>query len=304
MEKKKITVWKNGKHTGFTHKSSKEMKQHTKKNHKQETLEKSGPVPMFARPIDHQQKIKQFPQQKRHDIRTFKPIIIAVISALVIGTGLGVIMLNMITNINDHVSNGSAQHVSPVTDNSDTHTEETSDQIEVTLDAISAYILQGGVFSEQENAEASADLFQAAGFPTSIWNRDDNYYLLIGATKTKDQAEELALELEQQSLDVFVKEWSTTDHDISLTEEEHRWIQSFVTTWNETLDVVSQNGDFPIEKWQKLADEYSGDSTLLSEISLHVDHVVATNGEENSILKKQHLLMEMWKEYESLNNTS
>lgn len=308
MEKSKITVSKNGKHTGFNDPSKKDTTERSHLSHKEDALGKDSSINMFARPDERGGKIRQFPIQKKGNVRTFRPIIVAIVCALVIGTGLGVIMLNMITNINDQVSHGSVQNIPPVAnDNTEREqTEETKKQhTTVALESISAHVLQGGVFTEQENAEASAKLFDHAGFPTSIWNRDDNYYLFVGLAKTKEQAQEIGSEMTDDTLEIFVKEWTTKQTELSLTDEEQSWIQSFVKVWNESLDGLSEpQEEFPIENWQALADKFPDDTTSLTNLGALVNDVIDQDNKEISIFSRQHMLLMMWKQYDALHTSS
>lgn len=306
MEKKKITVWKNGKHIGFSQRPQKNKKLLSNSIRHKESLDQDDSIRMIARPVDDQHKIKQFPIQRKGHIRTFKPFIIATISALVIGTSLGIMMLNMITNVNHHVNQTPSQTIAPLPEedvNKDGDEKIGNEQISsVSLDAISAYVLQGGVFSERENAETSAKVFGDAGFPTSIWSRENNYYLIVGIANTKEKAQEIGIELDQHDLETFVKEWHTKEMDLQLSEEEHTWLTSFVNVWNNSLDSVDNLEEFSLDTWKELANNFPSNTSVLAHIGQQLNEM---NQEDiTSSYDMQHVLLLMWRSYEELDNGS
>src|SRR5699024_1683635 len=133
----------------------------------------------------------------------FNRVVSSISAAIFIGSILGFIMLNLFGNINalcNHGNNPEATNAVAADKDTEKKSNASDEQ-----KAITAYVLQGGVFSEKANADQWAESFKQAGFPAMIWERDDQYYLLTGIADTEEQAKKIAASIKEQNMDVFVK---------------------------------------------------------------------------------------------------
>src|SRR5699024_3163233 len=109
--------------------------------------------------------------------------------------------------------------------------EQPENKVMMTLKQMKAYVIQLGVFSEQENADIWSKTYAQAGFPSISFQRENQYFLFTGVANTEEKAKEFAEILLKEEIEVYVKEWETDEKEIKLTEEESKWIQLFQEQW-------------------------------------------------------------------------
>ncbi|RKQ17945.1 SPOR domain-containing protein [Oceanobacillus bengalensis] len=292
MDKRKsIIVKQNGKVTKIIEHKAKNI--HTSNQEAAATLKESGDdqIPAYERKTDLK-KVKPF--KKSSKFSTFKPIAIAITSAIIIGLVLSVIMFQVFVNVEDG-SAGQALTSVPVSNaDEEVAVNDTDKPIGTSvysIDSIQAFVLQAGVFSEMANAEEWATQFQQAGAPTLIWEKDNQYFLLVGVSETKEQAEKIATELSTADHDIFVKEWSTNSYEIELTEEENEWLQHFRESWLSAVQLVSENNTLTQAHFETNLEGSEKLSTLLEETKAI---------EEVSGREAQQVLLHLLMEYEKL----
>lgn len=246
-------------------------------------------LPAFTRKPD---KINSLPEKKARG--AIKPIVLAIVAAVIIGSVLGFIMLNMIAGIDDNASKTGGQQTAA---NADTDDKEHPDA--AGEEVMSAYVLQGGVFTEKENADKWAEKFTQAGFPAVIWEKESQYYLLTGIADSEEQAKEQAGEMQSSELDAFAKEWETAEMDETLSETEIGWLGDFQSQWSHTLTSITKGNDTAPDKWQKLLDSQPEDSEVATGLAKEIEDSL-TAMEKADKQEVQDRLLSMWKKYDSL----
>src|SRR5690625_614444 len=108
-----------------------------------------------------------------------KQFILAITSSVFIGVIFGIIILNMIKQEEQHhalLSNTGNGDIGSEED-SDNEKNTNNDHVDSTkLDSINVFVVQGGVFSEEENAKEWEEKFNNIQFPAMRWYRDQNYF--------------------------------------------------------------------------------------------------------------------------------
>ncbi|HEX6592991.1 MAG TPA: hypothetical protein VF095_00175 [Bacillota bacterium] len=230
--------------------------------------------------------------------RQWKPVIVACIAAIVIGSVLGFMMMNMFGNLESDVVH-SNDHP-PIKQKQLTENEqktEASQRDRVTLRAIRTYVLQGGVFSEEKNAQALAKDFQKKNIHTVQWNRDQQFYLFSGLAHTPHEAEQMEQLLLDKGVDVYVKEWVIPEIELQLADEDDQWLQSFHKQWEETVQAWGNGGEVPSEEWKKLLKDSPSPTdlaTFIQALQPHVDQL----SEADDGLEVASLLLQLLYEYE------
>lgn len=160
------------------------------------------------------------------------PIFLTILTAGAVGTVLGMFIINLFTGIeNEQVG----EDRNP-TSTSAVTAQGTNDQVHAgSLPVLAGYVLQAGLFEEQANAEEWQQTYTSAGQPAFIWERDEQYFLLIGIYHTEDQAKQRAVELQGEGFDVFVKAWQTTEKELELPEDASAWIGQFGQVFEDAL---------------------------------------------------------------------
>ncbi|GAB3797187.1 SPOR domain-containing protein [Virgibacillus kimchii] len=234
--------------------------------------------------------------KKRQNANLVKPVMLAVISALVIGSILGIIMLRMFVTMDGSPglsgnNNPAAVSMDDAGEENTEHTLENELQTKE-LDAIDAYVLQAGVFSERENAEKLAESYEAANIPVMIWNRDDLYYLFAGVTSTAEEAEKAAGQLEAKELELYSKAWDTDAVELLLTGNEEEWLHAYTTWWHQAI--AADAGEESASDLEQLTETFTDESNELTGLYEKLEVVQR----ENEITDKN--LLELWHIYETL----
>lgn len=253
------------------------------------TLQESNedPIPVFARSSDTD--IKR--PEKDSKFSYFKPIIIAILSAIVIGSILGFIMLRMFVGIETELSSQSSNTLPIVDKDQDNESAETNQS---SLESIEAYVLQGGVFSEQANAEAWNKKFEDAGLSSMIWEKENQFFLLLGLANEKEQAKNILETVKKDAdLDVFVKGWSTDKVKAELSKEEAEWFQSFRDQWTKALSEVSSQEALTPSSWENVVANYPKESDRAKPLAEAISNVKKAEGTQAQID-----LLHLWNVYD------
>lgn len=207
---------------------------------------------------------------------TFKPILIAVFSAIIIGSGLGLFMLNMFVEIG-HGLNETTGNLPAITDDADANEGDSSAKgTMVTVEPINAFVLQAGVFSGKANADEMAATFKASGFSTMIWKKGNQYFLLAGIAESKQQAEQLASNFGEHKLEVYVKKWHTDSKKVQLSNAEADWIQLYKEQWNKSIASLSSKSHVSKSGWTNVVNSIPEQKDTISEFASFVKSKVTT----------------------------
>lgn len=261
-------------------------------------------VPTFTRNYEIDELSRM--QKITHHIKKLKPFLIAMFSALFIGSVLGFVMLNFLTNVNDQPNNAQQHAVSnQATVENETYSAEAQpdeQQTEYNLNAMRSHVLQVGVFNEKENAEMWMSTYTSNGLPMSLWQRDEQYFLFAGIAATKNAADLIASEIESEDVEIYVKEWETPEYKVNVSKREYQWLQSFQEQWEQSLQEVSTNGSMNNEEWQNLIEQASLEDVhiepLLNELTNWIDDLM----DKNDPVLEQEFLLDIWQQFISVVN--
>lgn len=292
-KRRPIIVWKNGKKTKMRRLKINDNK--PKHSFKKDSDEKNNRKPdSFIHPIS----ISKNRHNKQRVSKRVKTVIVAFLSAIIIGTILGFIMLHMMTNINGSYRADSSTNVNEVKSNSANATTS------IELEEMNAYVVQAGVFSETSNAKEWAITYEEAGLQTVTWEREDHYYLLIGLTSTLEEARQLEIELQSYGFDFFIKEWKTNSQKINTTDEESQWIEAFQTKWQETLKNIYEENELTVDGWQQLLREAPSENQYSNVHEILAYYFKESDMQHASEHEIQIMLLNMWKEFEQVLETN
>ncbi|WP_096269581.1 SPOR domain-containing protein [Paucisalibacillus globulus] len=247
----------------------------------------------FAREYDPTLKLSKTKNQNTN-LNMFKPIIIAIISAITIGSIMGFVMLKIIVNFDNDVNATPAYQTIPGQgqddQNKSVEDETTSGGTLITLDPMSAFVLQGGVFSSASNAEAESSKFIDQGYSPVIWEKDSQYYLLVSSGLSKEDLQDDINVLVGSGIDVYAKEWVIGESKIKLSEEESNWVSSFQDQWN----IATGKGLIEVDTWNKMVEQApKGTESFNSFVTSLKEQLTSFNDNNPG-----QLLLAMWKSYD------
>ena len=237
----------------------------------------------------------------------FKPILTAGISAIMIGTIMGMIMIHLFTNLTDAGEPEDHTAVTSTLPKEDEQTKEEADEGnnekegQAVLSGMNAYVLQAGVFSNQENADDSAKEYDEAGLITVIWERDEQYYVLVGISETKERGIDVAKEVGGNDLDIYVKEWMTEKSQAKLDKSDEQWMKTFEKQWETTLGLLEKEKKIPVEEWASLIKKPQLQSESVQAIEETINEFLKDGETELSVQEAQRLLIKSWEQYERIN---
>ena len=271
-------------------------------NHNKDALKTSGTYYK----INDVKKAKQIedniikPPSKRMNSQFVKKISIAIISALIIGTVSGILILNVIVNPEESVGNEYESIASTKGISTDPNKALESElKRDYNAPSLQAYTLQLGVFSDAINAEQFVSSLKQSDLPLVIWPKDNLQYVLVGLAPDKETIRDLAEEILGESIDWFIKEWSNEPFQLKLTSDEIAWLELFVEQWKNTLQ-KNNPMDSIQENWQILKDNYPEKSETLKPINEQINKFI--KNEIKNPFEIAEFLILTWLNYTNLPN--
>ncbi|GAA0442398.1 hypothetical protein GCM10008983_19320 [Lentibacillus halophilus] len=248
MVKKNLFVWMDGQKARLKNKHASPDKKYTIKefNREQAASIDDSDIPELVKRkgVDGNDS---YYSSRKSKLKPFKPLLLASISAIIIGSFLGIVMLQLFVDIDKRMSQQNASI--PMADDNDKKNE--TEQMETaTIESQTAFVLQAGKFTEKPNADKMAKAFQQAGFAAMIWKKNDSFFVLSGIAETEEHASHLADTMTDKGLKVYVKPWKTSEKETRLQQAEKKWLQTYRTQWNKALETVSKGNNVAAEGWK------------------------------------------------------
>ncbi|SFA68905.1 Sporulation related domain-containing protein [Lentibacillus halodurans] len=310
---KKIVVWMNGTKTKLTRYDEAPDEQYSIKEFNKEqaaAVEDSDIPELIRQDSDEPDSEVYFTRKSR--FRAFKPFLIAALSAIVIGSVLGFFMLNMFVDINDDIGRqGDAPPLAAAGDEDGDEGSSNSDKGDnagsgsddaassAAIDAVNVFVLQAGKFGEQANADEMAATFQESGYPAMVWEKGEFFFVLSGITDSKQQAAQLANELSDENLEVYVKEWGTESGEMDLPDEEKEWLQTYEQQWNDALDSVNDGNQLSQDAWADVIDEIPENTERITEFADFLREQHQQMGQADK-WQDQVILLSLWEQFNQL----
>ena len=216
--------------------------------------------------------------------RRVKQALIALSSSLLIGITFGLIFLSMVKQEEPAMAN--TLHMTTTDDE-----ENTTDVNTYAIESFYFYVVQAGVFSEEENAQALVDELHALSYPAYIWERENQYFVLAGIEQTEERAGTLTDKMKEDGIDVFVKQWDMEAKASQFSEEDIVFLQNFLDLWNET---VHPEADFKMNEWIELTE-----MSITEEVA-GIQNVILSKVANITNQNKEIILLEFMNEYDHL----
>ncbi|TRM12835.1 SPOR domain-containing protein [Lentibacillus cibarius] len=303
MGKKKLFVWLSGQKSRMQRNQSIPDGKYSIKEFSKEhaaTMEDSDIPELIRKESDDEDGGFYF--SGKSGLKPFKPFLFASISAIIIGSVLGVFMLNLFVDINQGMSQ--QNDPVPVADNKDEDNEANKSGKDKTASSMAikpttAYVLQAGKFGEKANADEMAKTFSQAGFSAIVWEKGDYFFTLSGIAETENQGTQLANEMTDKGLEVYVKEWSSPASEIQLSKSEKQWVQAYQAQWKDTLAAVSNGGRISAEKWKEIVNGTPKETEHIANFTAFLEEKYQQMGQADK-RQSQMLLLNLWKQFNHL----
>lgn len=188
-------------------------------------------------------------------------IFLIVICAIAIGTIFGMTMLNMV--LPDERSMQSS--VPPTEQKQGNIPAAANGDKEVKLPPLTAYVVQAGIYSSKETAQAEQEKLRKNGLPAQAidmgkMGMDGKYALFIGISNSMNGAKNLSHELGNGEIETFAKEITTAEKTVKGVEEEEKKLLELAPNLFQTISgnmedlktsTLSQEKKAAFAKWDK-----------------------------------------------------
>ncbi|MGM0844077.1 MAG: hypothetical protein ACQEUT_03795 [Bacillota bacterium] len=131
-------------------------------------------------------------------------IIYTLVGAVAVSLIFGFIILNVITN--GEQSAPAIQLQEPGSASTDEGDTPSAAGGSISLKSLNASVLQGGVYTTADSANAMKASLEAKGLPVILMEMDGNRYLFIGAAGDLEGAKAIGKKLTEQNVEVYAKD--------------------------------------------------------------------------------------------------
>ncbi|EDL64692.1 hypothetical protein [Bacillus sp. SG-1] len=225
-------------------------------------LPDEDPAPKEFKKINYVQKNKG---KKRFGVKQITPgiarIIYTLVGAVAVSLIFGFIILNVITDGEQSIPAVQLQEAADV--NKDGKETPSAAGGTITIDSLTASVLQGGVYTTTDSANTMKASLEAKGIPTMMIEMDGNLFLFIGTAGDLEGAKAMGKKLSNQDVEVYAKDIVLPDKNVAGTKADADFIEKSKAVFA-ALAVESSNaytnGSINEEKLNEI-------STLLNDLS-------------------------------------
>ncbi|MDR7001483.1 SPOR domain-containing protein [Neobacillus niacini] len=170
---------------------------------------------------------------KKKDGNGFRSIAVSAVFAIILGTGFGFLMLKLV--LNEHSNKPTTEQVLTEGQGSEKTDTPAATGASAAVKPLNTFVIQGGVYSSKDGAEATANQLAKKGVPSQSIDIGGSQYLFLGVASTIDDAKKLSSNLKDQGIaDVWAKPLSITQKDI-------KGVNAADKTFLETAGAIYQN---------------------------------------------------------------
>lgn len=151
---------------------------------------------------------------KKKDGNGFRSIIISAVFAIVLGTGFGFLMLKLV--LTEHSNKPATEQVLTEEQGTEKAAIPPSTRATASVKPLTTFVIQGGVFSSKDGAQATANQLAEKGVPAQSVEIDGKEYLFLGVASTIDDAKKIGSNYKDDGIaDVWAKSLSVEQKDIN-----------------------------------------------------------------------------------------
>lgn len=154
-------------------------------------------------------------KQKNNNPFPFKTFLLAIISALVIGTSFGLMVLHLFTDNQQIPTSGTNQPIEVgTTDETDRKEDPVGNADSVTIATVSelsVFLVQGGVYSTADAVTPILEQMKGKGLAGIVLNQEGKYYLFLGIGSSDQAAKTIRTSFEADIEGAFVKNLITPE---------------------------------------------------------------------------------------------
>ncbi|MBE4908146.1 hypothetical protein IMZ08_08775 [Bacillus luteolus] len=202
-----------------------------------------------------------------------KSFLISVVLGVLIGTGFGLIVLNLLTDdiIQEQVSSSNPQggtvgqkaageEEEKPTASDDNKQKDGVNTIPFKVGTLNPVVIQAGIFSTLDSGQLIVDKIKNLGYSAVILENADTYIVLGGIGSNVDLVKQMSSVYAENNTEHFVKPITINGGDYqNVPEIESQYIGKTIPLYNELASISSSliaGSDITSEKWQQVVGLY------------------------------------------------
>lgn len=202
-----------------------------------------------------------------------KSFFVSIVLGVLIGTGFGLIVLNLLTDdiIQEQVAStnpqGGTVGQKPSGDNEenpsaiDDNKQKEDNTIPLKVAPLNPVVIQAGIFSTLDSGQLIADKIKNLGYSAVILENADTYIVLGGIGSNVDLVKKMSSVYAEKNQEYFVKPITIIGGDFqNVPEKESQYIGKAIPLYNELASISSNllaGSDITTEKWQQVGGLYN-----------------------------------------------
>ncbi|MEH7483234.1 SPOR domain-containing protein [Neobacillus drentensis] len=178
---------------------------------------------------------------KKKNGRPLGTILISAVFAILIGTTIGVVMLKLVITTPTNKTVVTEPTVVTEKPASTTETKTTEGKTSsAAISQVTAYVIQGGVFSSEAGAKETSSSLDSKGIPSQSVEMDGKYYLFLGVADSIEAAKALGGQYKENGIEeVFAKPLLLDEKKFTDVTTKEKTFLKAVPTIYQTLSLTS-----------------------------------------------------------------
>ncbi|MBM6619750.1 hypothetical protein [Bacillus suaedaesalsae] len=164
-----------------------------------------------------------FKKKKNKEAYPLKTLLLSIVSALVVGTCFGMVVLRMFTGETIPVATNQTEQVEKATPGKGSENDGKGagevNKESFTAPSLDVFLVQGGAFSSETQATPIMEELKNKGFASTSMSIDGNHFLFIGIGFTKEIGTAISKPYNEQGQDTYVKSISTPEKNVTADPE-------------------------------------------------------------------------------------
>ncbi|WP_440895996.1 SPOR domain-containing protein [Amphibacillus sp. Q70] len=226
--------------------------------------------------------------------RSWIRIVLTALSAVLIGTSFGLLLLFIFSHDED-VPVTEQPNKNTTAEDSSSDAAATEDNQKIELNALSGYVIQAGVFESLEQAELTRETLVTQGHPSIVWETETDYRVFLAAYQSEGEAKQAGEQLAESGLEVYAREWQSNEGAANLAGEEE-WLNEFQDLWQQSFSGYTDEVEQAWNNWLNI------DQTDLSDHTQQFYQDVESTLRQLNDEQLPFYLLDLWNHYHHLTN--
>lgn len=213
-------------------------------------------------------KIPHFPKKSKGSgiqVFTFKQFLVSILLAVVVGTGFGIMILKVVSDVNAGPEGvqtpPTTSEETPAPGSNGKEEPAATDVVSVQLEPLSTGVIQGGKFSTLDSADTVVSQVKSSGYAASTVEQDGSFFVFMGIGADQQSIAGIKAEYENTEFEYFEKAFVNEGGSFTnAAKPDSEAITASLSLFKGLLAQSSQafgSGTIADAEWEKLSAEYA-----------------------------------------------